>query len=65
MAEQTENYQGKDIVTNDDEPVKLSIDGTDIGIWYDEDAKKYRSASAPYQEFDSIMDLGKKIVDNE
>ena len=66
MAEHTEEYKSKNIVTNeDDNKVELSIDGTAINCWHDVDAQKYRSAEAPYKEFDSLTDLAKEIIDNQ
>ena len=65
MAHHTEEYKSKNIVINEDgNKVELSIDGTPVNCWHDEDAKKYRSAVAPYKEFDSLVDLAKEIIDN-
>ena len=66
MAQHTEVYNGKTIEIDDDtNGTKLDIDGNPVNCWLDEDAKKYRSAETPYLEFNTLIDLAKKIIDNQ
>ena len=66
MPERTEQYKGKTIVINENGiSHSLKIDGKQISSWYDEEAKKYRSAELPYRECESLIDLAKELIDTE
>ena len=63
MADET--YKDKKI-TISDEKSYLTIDGKEIQVDFDEDAKKYSLYSVlPYATFATLLDLAKAIVDNE
>lgn len=60
-----ETYKNKKIIISDDKS-HLTIDGKEIQVDFDEDAKKYSLYSVlPYTTFATLLDLAKAIVDNE
>jgi len=62
MAQHTEEYKSKTIKINE-EGNKLTEVPSIAGSM--KMPKKYRSAEAPYKEFDSLTDLAKEIIDNQ
>ncbi len=60
-----EIYKNKKITVSDDK-LHLIIEGKEIQVDFDEDAKNYSSyAVLPYETFPTLLDLAKVIVDNE
>jgi len=61
----TQNYKNKTIKTESNNHI-LYIDNTKIDCNFDIDAKKYFAyAILPYQQFSTLEDLAKSIIDSE
>lgn len=60
-----ETYKNKKITVSDDK-LHLTIEGKEIQVDFDEDAKNYSSYDVlPYATFPTLLDLAKAIIDNE
>ena len=61
----TQNYKNKTIKTEANNHI-LYIDNTKIDCNFDIDAKKYFAYEIlPYQQFSTLEDLAKSIIDSE
>jgi len=60
-----ETYKDKKITISDD-GLHLTIDGKEIEVNFDDDAKNYSSYDVlPYDAFDTLLDLAKAIIDKK
>ncbi|WP_458210342.1 hypothetical protein [Haladaptatus sp. NG-SE-30] len=64
MATEREEYQGREIVTTDDDTPKLQVDDRQVEVTYIEDKGVYATKHFPYNTFESKKELGKAVVDN-
>lgn len=65
MPEEREMYRGREVVvTTRDGEAELLIDDRRVEVSYLETEDVYATKHFPYTNFDSVMDLGKAIVDN-
>lgn len=67
MTEKREAYKSREILIEtaetDENQVRLSIDGKQIDVVRDENSGKYATYTLPYQEYSSIEDLAKDVID--
>jgi hypothetical protein len=67
MTEKREAYKSREILIEtaetDENQVRLSIDEKQIDVVRDENSGKYTTYILPYQEYSSIEDLAKDVID--
>lgn len=65
MSDEEQVYKGKKIVIKTDNTglKKLYIDGTFVEVLYDAETRKYWCNKFAYQNFSSLLELARRLVD--